>query len=171
VAEAASSTASGLGRWPAAALAASALVVPYALSRSTTPTPDHPRVLLWYRLLRRPSFQPPDLAIPLAWVGIESGLAWVGYRLLRRPPGRRRNRALALLAGNVLGIGGWSRIFFGRRDLPASTLAATALAVAAATCAEAVRRVDRPAAAATLPLVAWVGFATVLTAALWRKNR
>lgn len=161
----------GLPPAAAAAIAASAYVVPYALSRSTSPSPDHPRVFLWYRLLRQPSFKPPDLAIPIAWVAIETGLAWAGYRLLRRRRSPKRDRALALLAGNVLGIGGWSRLFFGSRNLPASTVASAALGVAATAFVAQTSRVDRQAAVASVPLVLWVGFATVLTAAIWRKNR
>lgn len=163
--------ASGFGRAPAIALAATAYLVPYVLSRPTSPTPDHPRVFLWYRLLRKPSFQPPDLAFPIAWVAIETGLAWAGYRLLRRRRSPRRDRALALLAGNVLGIGGWSGLFFGKRNLPVATVASAALGIAAAASIVQTRKVDPTAAAASVPLVLWVGFATVLTAAIWRKNR
>lgn len=155
----------------AASIASAAYLVPYLLSRSTTPTPGHPRVLFWYRLLRRPAIQPPDVAIPITWIGIETGLAYAGYRLLRRPASPARTRALAWLAGNVIGIGGWSRLFFGSRNLPVSTIAAAALGASAVVYVNEVRKVDRPAAAASVPLVAWVAFATVLTAALWRRNR
>jgi tryptophan-rich sensory protein len=163
--------AQGLAPLPAATVAATAYLLPYALSRSTSPTPDHPRVLLWYRLLRKPALKPPDIAIPLTWFGIESGLAFAGYRLLRKPQSPERDRALAWLAGNVTGIGLWSRLFFGSRDLPTSTVAAGALALAGAAYVHEARKVDRPAAAAGVPLVAWVCFATVLTAAIWRRNR
>ena len=161
----------GLSPGLAAVAATAAYVIPYALSRSTTPSPDHPRVFFWYRWLSKPSFKPPDIAIPIAWVAIESGLAVAGYRLLRRPSSPTRNRALALLAGNVLGIGGWSRLFFGGRNLPVSTVAAAALMVTAGAYVNEARKVDRPAAAISVPLVAWVAFATVLTAAIWRRNR
>ncbi len=161
----------GLPPLLAGTIATAAYVVPYVLSRSTTPSPDHPRVFLWYRFLRKPDIKPPDVAIPLTWLGIETGLAYAGYRLLRKPPGPIRTRALALLAGNILGIGGWSRLFFGGRNLPVSTAAAAALGVAAAVYVNEARKVDKPAAAAGVPLVAWVCFATVLTAALWRRNR
>ena len=154
----------------AATLASGAYVLPYVLSRSTTPSPDHPRVFFWYRWLDKPAIQPPDVAIPVTWVAIETGLAYAGYRLLRKPSSPLRNRALALLAGNVLGIGGWSRLFFGSRNLPLSTSAAVALAAGSAVYVQAVRRVDRPAARASAPLLVWVCFATVLTAALWRRN-
>ena len=155
----------------AGSLASAAYVVPYLLSRSTTPTPDHPKVSLWYRSLRQPSIKPPDVLIPIAWIAIETGLAFAGYRLLRARPSSVRSRALALLAGNVVGIGAWSRLFFGGRNLPASTIAAAALGVGAAAYVHEARKVDRPAAAASVPLVAWVCFATVLTAAIWRRNR
>ena len=100
----------------AIALSSAAFVVPLWLSRSTSPSPDHPRVFLWYRLLRQPKFKPPDIAIPIAWVAIESALAVASYRLLRRPSSAARSRSLAWLAGNVVGIGAWSRLFFGSRE-------------------------------------------------------
>lgn len=164
---------SGRGFSPAmsAAIAAAAYLVPYALSRSTTPSPDHPRVFAWYRSLRQPAFKPPDVAFPLAWLGIESGLAYSAYRLLRRRSSPVRNRALGLLAGNVISIGGWSRLFFGGRNLPAATIAAGTLAVIGTAYVNETRKLDTPAAAASAPLIVWVCFATVLTAAIWKKNR
>lgn len=157
---------------PAAfALSTAALIVPTLMSRSTSPSPDHPRIMLWYKALRKPSWKPADVVIPLAWVGIESALAASGYRLLRSPAGPQRNAALALLAGNVLGIGAWSRLFFGQRNLPVSTAASAALLAGGIAYVATARKVDTVAAAAGVPLVAWVGFATVLTAAIWRRNR
>ena len=153
------------------AISSAAFVLPFLLSRSTSPSPDHPRVLLWYRLLRQPKFKPPDVAIPLAWTAIEAALAVAAYRLLRRPAAPGRNRALAWLAGNVVGIGAWSRLFFGSRNLPASTLGAAALVATGVAYVAESREADRTAAVAGVPFVAWVAFATVLTAAIWRKNR
>jgi tryptophan-rich sensory protein len=155
----------------AVAMATLAFFVPYALSRSTTPTPDHPRIMSWYKGLRQPWFKPPDVVIPLAWSGIETGLAVSAYRLLRQPSAPHRDRALALLAANVVGIGSWSRLFFGARNLPASTAASAALGVAAAAYLNEVRKVDGPSTVASSPLLAWVCFATLLTGAIWRKNR
>lgn len=157
---------------PLAALAAlGAYVVPYVISRSTSPTPDHPRVLFWYRSLSKPAFQPPDIAIPVAWTAIETGLAMAAYRLLRRPHSKQRNVALYWLAGNIAAIGAWSRLFFGSRSLPASTVAAAAMVGTGAAYVAEARKVDGEAAAAGVPLTIWVAIATVLTAALWRRNR
>jgi benzodiazapine receptor len=155
----------------AAGIASLALVVPLAMSRSTSPTPDHPKILLWYKTLNQPAFKPPDIAIPLGWTLIESGLAVAAYRLLRKKNDTDRNASLAWLAGNVVAIGAWSRLFFGRRNLPASTLAAAAMVGTGAAYVAVARPVDKVAAAAGVPLVVWVGLATVLTAAIWRRNR
>lgn len=160
-----------LGRAPAATLALGAYLLPLILSRSTTPSPDHPRIFFWYRSLKKPSFQPPDIAIPIAWTAIETGLAVAAYRLMRKPASPGRTRSLAWLSGNVAAIGAWSRLFFGSRNLPASTVAAAAMiGTGVAYMAEA-RRTDAVAASAGIPLTIWVAFATVLTAALWKRNR
>lgn len=166
-----SPTPEGLRPELALLVASAAFVVPLLLSRSTSPTPDHPAVHLWYRSLRQPAIKPPDAAIPIAWTVIDSGLTLAAYRLLRKPRTPHRNRALALLGINVLAIGGWSRLFFGGRNLPVSTAAAAAMIGTSAAYVAQARKVDRPAAAAGMVLTAWVSFATLLTAQIWRHNR
>ena len=159
----------GLSRPWAAGLASVALIWPALAGRRWGP--QHPISGSWYRLLRKPVFQPPDAAIPLAWTAIDSGLAYAAYRLLRRPKSPARNQALGWWGLNVGLIGGWSGIFFGRRNLPASTALAAAMVGTGAAYVATAREADRPAAAAGVPYVAWLAFATVLTAALWRRNR
>ncbi len=157
---------------PAAAVIASGvLFVPTLMSLSSSPSPDHPRIMLWYRTLRQPWFKPPDVAIPLAWTAIEAALAFSSYRLLRARTSPVRTNALGWMAFNVLMIGGWSRLFFKRRNLPISTVAAAAMVVSGAALTAQANKVDKPAALATLPFVGWVAFATVLTASIWRLNR
>lgn len=166
-----SSRSGGASPAVAALLASSAFIVPLALSASSSPTPNHPRTFLWYRRLRKPDFKPPDAAIPIAWTAIESALAFAGYRLLRRRASPARNRSLGWLGANVFAIGGWSRLFFGARNLPASTVAAAAMVGSGAAYVATAHPVDRKAALAGVPFVAWVAFATVLTGAIWRRNR
>lgn len=160
-----------LSRPAAIALSTAAYVVPLTLSWSSSPAPQHPRVLLWYSFLRKPAYKPPDWVIPVAWGFIETGMAAAAYRLLRHPASAPRNRALGLLALNIVSIGAWSRLFFGRRDLAASTVAAAAMVGTGALYVAQARQVDKPAAIAGVPFIAWVAFATLLTASLWRRNR
>lgn len=153
----------------AAAVAATALLWPALAGRRWGP--HRLASGIWYRVLKKPRFQPPDPVIPVAWTLIDSALAFGAWRLLRAPASRHRNRALGWWAVNVAMVGGWSAIFFGRRNLPAATAAAAAMVGSGAAYVAEARAVDRPAAVAGLPFVAWVGFATVLTAAIWRRNR
>jgi translocator protein len=162
---------SGLSRSAAAALSTVVYVVPLALSWSTSPAPQHPRVLLWYGLLRKPGYKPPDWMVPVAWGLIETCMAGATYRLLRQPSSAPRSLALGLLAVNTVGIGAWSRLFFGKRNLPASVVGAAAMVGTGAAYVDQARQVDKPAAAAGIPFIVWVAFATVLTAGIWRKNR
>ncbi len=152
-------------------LASAAWLVPALMSGSTAPSPNHPRVLLWYKTLRKPPWKPPDIAIPLAWMGIETCLAAAAYRLLRKPGSRARNVSLGWLATNIVGIGGWSWLFFGKRNLAASTVAAAGLLGTSVTYVASAREEDPTAAVQGVPLIAWVAFATVLTASIWRRNR
>jgi benzodiazapine receptor len=154
----------------AAALAAGAIVVPLALSASSSPSPNHPRTMFWYLSLREPPIKPPDWLFPIAWTGIEAALAVAGYRLLRAAASPARSRALALWGWNVVSIGTWSRLFFKRRKLGLSTVAAAGLLATSAAFVQQAKPVDRVAARAGLPLVGWVAFATVLTASIWWLN-
>jgi tryptophan-rich sensory protein len=154
----------------AAAIASAAFVIPLALSASSSPTPLHPRTMAWYLSLREPRFKPPDWLFPVAWSAIEASLAHAGYRLLRTEPSVQRNKALGWLGWNVFMIGAWSRLFFKGRNLPVSTIAAATMVASSVAFVNAAKPVDRAAARAGLPLVAWLGFATVLTATIWKLN-
>jgi tryptophan-rich sensory protein len=67
-------------------------------------------------------------------------------------------------------IGGWSRLFFKRRDLGVSTVAAATMVATGVEFVRQAKHVDTAASRAGIPFVAWVSFATVLTAALWSLN-
>ncbi len=166
------STETGLISRPvAAAIASGAFAFPLAMSLSSAPAPNHPRTLLWYLTLREPKIKPPDWLFPLAWTGIEAGLAVNAYRLLRAAPSRARNIALGLWSWNVLMIGGWSRLFFKRHELAISTYAAASLVATSAALITESKKVDAGASRAAIPLFGSVIFATVLTASIWVLNR
>ena len=154
----------------AALIASASVLVPIAMSASTTPSPNHPKIFVWYALLRQPSFKPPDWLFPVAWTGIEASLAVSAYRLLRARPTVARTRALGLWSVNILMIGGWSRLFFARRNLAQSTVAAAAMAGSSIAYLREAQKVDKLAARAAMPFVGWVAFATILTASIWALN-
>lgn len=155
----------------AVAMAATALALPALASISDSPSPRNPGVKRWYDSLRKPSFNPPKAAFPIAWTIIDSALAVGAYRLARKPASPQRNKALGWWAANVAMIGGWSKLFFGKRRLGASAATAAAMVGTGAAYVAAARPVDGKAAVSGVPFTAWVTFATVLSTTIWLLNR
>lgn len=160
----------GLSPLSAGGLAIAVVGTALLIGARSGPTPDHPKTRRWYRRLTKPGFTPPSLVFPIAWTGIQSALAYGGYRLLRRSPSPERTAALALWAGNQIGIAGWTEVFFGQRAPGWGTIASAALGANAIGFVAVAKPVDRTAATLGVPLVAWVGFATMLSEEIWRRN-
>lgn len=155
----------------AALMAGSAVAAAQLIGSRWNPIPtQHPRAAAWYASLRKPSYTPPGPVFGIAWTGLDILLGYAGTRLLSAPRSPARSAALAAWGTNLLGIAGYSWAMFGRRRLDEGLgVTAGMVATAAATVATAAA-VDRKAAAASLPLLAWVLFATLLQEEVWRRN-
>jgi len=108
--------------------------------------------------------------IGAAWGTLELLLAGAGYRLLRAPRTEARSAAVGSWVLTLIGLAGYPWLFFRRKQLGSSTVASASMLAAALGTAAAAREVDRPAAAMTVPLTMWLGFATLLSEELWRRN-
>jgi tryptophan-rich sensory protein len=125
----------------------------------------------WYRQLDKPAWQPPGAAFGPAWTTLYALMAVASARTLDRidEPGERSAFATAFGANLVLNAG-WNWLFFKARRprwalaeillLEASTLDLTRRAA----------KVDGPAAKMLAPYAGWVAFATLLNAAIARRN-
>lgn len=166
------STPAEKGLSPLAAVAAVAVVMGTSaiVAMRNSPTPLHPPIRRWYRRLDKPGFTPPDPVFGAVWPVLESGLAFGGYRLLREPSSEDRNTAVGLWLVTTAMVGGWTQIFFAERKLGASAITSGVMLATGAGYVAAAAKVDRPAAAAAVPFVAWLGFATLLAAQVWRRN-
>ncbi|MFG2309874.1 TspO/MBR family protein [Streptomyces sp. NPDC048566] len=125
----------------------------------------------WYRRLDKPAFQPPSWAFGAVWTPLYASLAWAGGRALSRAAEGSRSALAFSLGANLVLNASWNWLFFGRRS-PRAGLVGTLL-IDAGTI-QLIRRtaaVDRVAARALLPYAGWCGFATVLNAAIVRRNR
>ena len=128
----------------------------------------------WYAELKKPAFQPPRLAFPIVWPILYADLAAVSASTIDELREQDRDQArtyAALLAANLALNAGWTWLFFSRRRLGASAVAAAALT---ASSADLTRRAvaARGSSAAALGLYpAWCAFATVLSTRIWRLNR
>lgn len=122
----------------------------------------------WYPMLAKPAFNPPDRVFGPVWTILYAMIAVAGWRVWRL----RGAREPALLAWAVqLGLNlGWSFVFFGARLIGAALIEIVVLLAAIVVTARLFRRIDRPAAWLLAPYGAWVAYATLLNAALWRLN-
>ncbi|MBE7323503.1 tryptophan-rich sensory protein [Nocardioides sp. Y6] len=125
---------------------------------------------LWYERLEKPAFQPPPIVFPVAWtvlythIGIASGIAQA--HLDEEAAAAYRRKLMVNMALNA----GWSWSFFQARQLGGSVVVAGALAASSIDLARTAGRAHRAAGGFLVPYAAWTTFATVLTAAIWRKS-
>lgn len=142
-----------------------------ALIAGSTQGPQHLRSGLWYAWLRKPSYTPPGPAFGIAWTILGGMLAFSGYRLLIAKPKPARTGALWAWGLSALGIAAYPWSFFGRRTLVESSAVAGGMLAATTALAVKAGEVDRSAARAVWPLVAWVSFAFLLSEEIARRNR
>lgn len=125
----------------------------------------------WYAKLRKPPYQPPRQAFPIAWTSLYADIAVVSAATLDESPPEVRRGYIRALAINLVLNGSWSWLFFNRRRLGTSAVAAgllTASSVDLTRRAAAVRGV-KAAPLGLYPL--WCAFATALSTHIWALNR
>ena len=123
---------------------------------------------VFYGELNRPSWAPPASIFGPVWstlyalMGVSAWLVW------REPEDRRRALRLfvAQLAANAL----WSWLFFAWRQGALAFGDVVLLLVLIAATIVSFWRLNRVAAVLLVPYILWVGFASVLTWAVWRGN-
>jgi tryptophan-rich sensory protein len=146
-----------------------ALLASGVLSALWSPAPINPRIRRDYKRLDKPGFTPPDWAFGI-WGPLWAGLAVAGWRLWRAPPGAGRSQALLhWFAAQGLNAA-WLWLGFDRRQRGAMAAESVISVGNAAALAVASRRVDRTAAALTLPYLGWISFAALLSLSIWRRN-
>ncbi|WP_409484725.1 tryptophan-rich sensory protein [Arsenicicoccus dermatophilus] len=129
----------------------------------------------WYRRLDKPAVQPPGWVFPVVWMLLYADVAVVGALSLAdlAETGREdeRHAYLTALGVNLALNAGWSAVFFRGHRLPLATAEAALLALSSADLVRRSGRVSAEKAVVLAPYAAWTAFATVLTAAIARRNR
>lgn len=129
----------------------------------------------WYARLRKPSFQPPRQAFPIVWPALYADIALVSAdtvdSLDDTGDADRARTFSALLAVNLVLNAAWSWLFFNRRLLGTSAVAAAALTVSSADLTRRAVAVRGAGAAPLAAYPAWCAFATLLSSRIWWLNR
>ena len=124
----------------------------------------------WYAGLAKPAFNPPDWMFAPVWTTLFVMMAFAAWRVWRaRGLAGARGALGAWLLQLALNLG-WSLLFFGARMIGAALVEVVVLLAAILATLALFWRIDRVAGALLVPYAAWVAFATLLNAALWRLN-
>ncbi len=129
----------------------------------------------WYRALRKPPYQPPPQAFPIVWPVLYADIAIVSSNVLddmaRRGQDAERRRYIAALALNLVLNGSWSWLFFNRRLLGTSAVAAAVLATSSIDLTRRAVAAQGRRGAPLAAYAAWCTFATALSTHVWYLNR
>lgn len=129
----------------------------------------------WYSRLRKPTYQPPRAAFPTVWTTLYGDIAATSAVTIDRfratgQHDKARGYAVALTV-NLLLNAGWSWLFFRCHKLGASVVGAAALTASSADLVRRAAQATPRGGLALLPYPLWCGFATILSAHIWRLNR
>lgn len=125
----------------------------------------------WYQELAKPSFQPPGWVFGPVWTLLYAMMGLAAWRIWERRndhPGARR--ALGFFAAQLALNAIWTPVFFGAHEIGLALCILVALGLVLIATMRAFGRIDRPALWLLAPYLAWVCFATLLNAAIWRLN-
>ncbi|MCB1292156.1 TspO/MBR family protein [Mycolicibacterium sp.] len=129
----------------------------------------------WYTKIRKPGYVPPNAVFPIAWTTLYVDIAATSAATIERfraegQDGKAR-AYIAALGANLALNAGWSWVFFKMNKLGPSVVAAAALAASSADLTRRAADADPKFGAALAPYPLWCGFATVMSADIWRLNR
>jgi tryptophan-rich sensory protein len=122
----------------------------------------------WYAGLAKPEWTPPNWLFGPVWTALYVMIGISGWLLWRARDESRT--ALVLWCAQLVLNALWSWIFFGLHSPGAALVEIVVLWLVIAATVAAALRTSRPAAWLLVPYLAWVGFASVLNAAIWRLN-
>ncbi len=150
----------GLALWIALCLGAA------ALGAAATA----PQIPGWYATLAKPAWNPPAWVFGPVWTTLYLMMACAAWLVWRSGGFRGAPGALGLFLLQLALNAGWSWVFFGMQQ-PGWAVAVIVLLWCAivATMAAFFRR-SLAAGWLMAPYLAWVSFAAVLNAAIWRLN-
>jgi tryptophan-rich sensory protein len=121
----------------------------------------------WYAALAKPPWTPPDWVFPIAWAVLYIMIAIAGWRVYGRDFSQPAMLAWIVgLALNAL----WSVIMFGQHQIGLAALEIAALWLSIVAFIAFSWNVDRTASLLFVPYLAWVSYAGVLNATVYRLN-
>ncbi len=130
-------------------------------------------ITTWYPTLVKPSFNPPNWIFAPVWtslyvmMGVAAGLIWNQITTQKAAVTKALQFFIIQLVLNAL----WSYLFFGLHNLMLATIEVVLLWLMIFETYSQFAKINKTASYLMLPYLAWVSFASVLTASIWWLNR
>ncbi len=121
----------------------------------------------WYAELAKPSFNPPNWIFPPVWTVLYILIATAGWRTFQRAP---KSRAMLVWWWQLALNFAWSPLFFTAHLMLAGLLVIVAMFALIVAFVIMQWQADRLTALLFVPYALWVGFASLLNAALYWLN-
>ena len=121
----------------------------------------------WYVALVKPPLNPPDWAFPVAWTIIYGAMGVALAIVLNARGARGRGLAVALYVMLSALLFAWAPTFFGAHEIGMATVLIVGIEIVGIAVTLLFNRVRPRAAWLMVPLLVWVGFASVIC---WRLN-
>ncbi len=129
-----------------------------------------PKNKLWYRMIRKSSWTPPDRVFGIVWPVLYGLGAYSAWRVAKTAPSEERTEALAWWGVQIVANAVWTPLFFGAHRPRWAMADLVFNTVALGRYAQVARRLDPVAAALVLPNLGWLGFAAKLNSDVVVKN-
>ena len=129
-----------------------------------------PEIPRWYRALAKPSFNPPSWIFAPVWTTLYLLMAIATWLVVNTPSSSARTLGLPLFFFQLALNLAWSWIFFRKHALGAAALEVAVLWFTIGATSVAFGQVSPLAAWLMAPYWAWVTFASILNATIWRLN-
>jgi benzodiazapine receptor len=130
-------------------------------------------ITTWYPTLVKPGFNPPNWIFAPVWtslyvmMGVAAGLIWNQITTQKAAVTKALQFFTIQLVLNAL----WSYLFFGLHNLMLATIEVVLLWLMIFETYSQFAKINKTASYLMLPYLAWVSFASVLTASIWWLNR
>lgn len=121
----------------------------------------------WYMALAKPSWTPPPVVFPIVWPILYLLIAISGWLVWRRAGW---STAIVLWGVQLAVNASWSWWMFGQHNIFAAMITVDVLWLLIGAYVFTARPLNSTAAWLFMPYWAWVTFASLLNAAVWRMN-
>lgn len=124
----------------------------------------------WYATLNKPSFNPPNWLFGPVWTTLYVLMGIGVYLIWKQPVSKERNKALQVFILQFILNFCWSFIFFGLHATGWALIEMMALWILILLTILHFAKHSKLAAWLLVPYIAWVSFALLLNAAIWKLN-